>query len=83
MCPENDIKSFVENQNDMRTLIESITPDVQNLLEDAFSVTIYTQTIKRADWDPRQRISCFMLDDSQIDGKRVDEGIMKSKSLKK
>ena len=77
MCPENDIKSFVENQNDMNYLLESLTPDVQHLLEDAFSETIYTQTIKRAQWDPKEQISCFMAEDSIINEKKVNEEINK------
>ena len=59
MCPENDIKSFIESQDDMKLLLNTMTPDTMNLLEDAFSDTIYTR-IKRVPWDPKKKLVGFM-----------------------
>ena len=62
----------------MQFLLGSITPDVQDLFADAFSDTIYTKTIKRAKWDPKETHCCFMREESSIDELKVNIGIVAS-----
>ena len=50
LCQENCISTFVENQQDIRLLINSMTPATVEFFENAFNETRFTKEIKNLQW---------------------------------
>ena len=44
-CSETVVGSYIDNIDDMKVLVESLSTSVKNFLEDGFSETIYTQRV--------------------------------------
>ena len=50
LCRENSIDRFVDNMDDIEVIFMSMSPAEENLLDNAFKQTRFTDSIKNADW---------------------------------
>ena len=50
LCRENSIDRFVDNMDDIAVIFKSMSPAEENLLDNAFKRTRFTDAIKNADW---------------------------------
>ena len=51
MCQETSISTFVDNVDDIKLLLKSISPTVQKLMENGFNETKFTQRVRSVDWN--------------------------------
>lgn len=59
LCEENSITDFVDNQEDMRILLYSMTPPVTEFLNNAFIKTRFTKKVKNLDWEAGSTLKVF------------------------
>ena len=50
MCKENSLSDFVGDLQDITVMLNSMSPAIQEFMDDSFIETRYTKKIKSIDW---------------------------------
>ena len=58
-CEENQIKSFVENIDDIEILFASMSPAIEAFFENGFVTTRFTEKIKNLNWEIGDTLKVF------------------------
>ena len=76
LSPENTIRLFIDNLDDLETLIGSLTSAVTEFFEHCFERTVFCKGVKNARWQPGQQFVVFDQRNSKIDEAEAKDAIL-------
>ena len=76
LSPENTIRLFIDNLDDLEMLIGTLTSAVTEFFEHCFERTIFCKDVKNAKWQPGQQFVVFDQRNSKIDEAEAQNAIL-------